>query len=87
MYKMGNGELGRTEFNSFNKYMLSIIEYNETQSYYTILFKGAPEIIWALCTHIIVRGINIKITQEHEKQFQKINNLLGSQGESILGMA
>ena len=47
-------------FNSENKWMLTVHEYEHSQGTYRIFIKGAPEKVWKLCKSIRVNDkVNI----------------------------
>lgn len=76
-----------TMFNSFDKYQLAIIECNQRYSYYTMLFKGAPEVLWSYCSTILVGGEKVPINEQIETEFKEANNEMGKLGETVIGLA
>jgi len=83
---MVNGTECRVAFNSTNKFALSIVEYPTPNSHYCMLIKGAPERIWAYCTHIAINGKEERIEQ-WQKQYDITNERFGKGGERVLGFA
>lgn len=49
--------------------------------------KGAPEIIWGLCTTVRNNGKQQDKDEEWEKAFKEINGHFGRHGERVLGFA
>ena len=49
--------------------------------------KGAPERIYGRCSHILINGEEVAITNVHDEAFEKANKFFGSQGERVLAFA
>jgi len=77
-------------FNSTNKFNLIIRDLFETddprdntpdRKNMMVIMKGAPERIFGRCSHILINGEEIKVTEFHEEAFANANKELGGQGE------
>lgn len=42
-----------------------------------VIMKGAPERIFGRCSHILINGEEIKVTEFHEEAFANANKELG----------
>jgi len=60
----------RIPFNSTIKYSLSINSINKNPNQYGIFTKGAPEKVWAFCTHVLVNGRAVPKTEQWEHLFK-----------------
>lgn len=83
-------------FNSTNKFNLIIWDLFETDDKLDItperrnmmvIMKGAPERIFGRCSHILINGEEVKVTEFHEEAFANANKELGGQGERVLAFA
>lgn len=60
-------------FNSSNKYAFLILDYPTENSDYCLMTKGAPEIIWGLCTSARNNGLEERKDEAWEESFKNIN--------------
>jgi len=83
-------------FNSTNKFNLIIWDLFETDDKLDntperrnmmVIMKGAPERIFGRCSHILINGEEVKVTEFHEEAFANANKELGGQGEWVLAFA
>lgn len=84
-------------FNSTNKWQLSIHrqEYpgssedfpGKSKSQRILMLKGAPEIVFEKCSHILIRGEEVPIEERWRSSFQQAYEALGGMGERVLGFA
>lgn len=51
------------------------------------MLKGAPEKVWALCSHVMVDGVAVPVTPEHEAAYLRSYETMGALGERVLGFA
>ena len=72
-------------FNSTNKYALSIVLQETSDSYYCAYIKGAPEKIWKFCGRILHEGRFKDIDAEENRKFDRVNLQFGKNGERVLG--
>lgn len=54
--KCKDGSDSKLQFNSINKYALSIVRSEGLGYYYVVNIKGAPERIWKFCSRIMEEG-------------------------------
>lgn len=54
--KCKDGSDAKMPFNSTNKYALSIVSHETSDSFYCLYIKGAPEKIWKFCGRILYEG-------------------------------
>eukprot|EP00026_Physarum_polycephalum_P002213 Phypoly_transcript_02218.p1 GENE.Phypoly_transcript_02218~~Phypoly_transcript_02218.p1 ORF type:complete len:907 (+),score=138.68 Phypoly_transcript_02218:374-2722(+) len=84
-------------FNSTNKWQLSIHsqEYEgkseamdgKSKSQRILMLKGAPEIVFEKCSHILINGQEVPIDSRWRSAFQIAYESLGGMGERVLGFA
>lgn len=83
-------------FNSTNKFNLIIRDMFATddsrdttpeRKNMMVIMKGAPERIFGRCSHILINGEEVKVTEFHEEAFANANKELGGQGEWVLAFA
>jgi sodium/potassium-transporting ATPase subunit alpha len=72
-------------FNSTEKISASV--HNDGSDSLKFYLKGAPERVITRCSHIMVNGEAVPMTDEHRDRFQKGYEGLGGQGERVLGFA
>eukprot|EP00005_Dracoamoeba_jomungandri_P007697 CAMPEP_0174274970 /NCGR_PEP_ID=MMETSP0439-20130205/59574_1 /TAXON_ID=0 /ORGANISM="Stereomyxa ramosa, Strain Chinc5" /LENGTH=958 /DNA_ID=CAMNT_0015367039 /DNA_START=37 /DNA_END=2910 /DNA_ORIENTATION=+ len=73
-------------FNSSNKFHVIVRETEDPDDdRYIVLMKGAPERIIERCSHILIQGEELELTQEWIEAFQTTYNELGGMGERVLG--
>jgi sodium/potassium-transporting ATPase subunit alpha len=83
-YREKSKKICEIPFNSTNKYQVSIHE-NKGKDNYTLVMKGAPERILDRCSHILVNGEDIPLTDEWKDNFNNAYMELGGLGERVLG--
>lgn len=84
-------------FNSTNKWQLSIHkqEYEgnseamsgKSKNQRILMLKGAPEIVFEKCSHILINGHEVPIDPRWRDAFQEAYEALGGMGERVLGFA
>eukprot|EP01088_Endostelium_zonatum_P006102 TRINITY_DN18209_c0_g1_i1.p1 TRINITY_DN18209_c0_g1~~TRINITY_DN18209_c0_g1_i1.p1 ORF type:complete len:1118 (-),score=288.13 TRINITY_DN18209_c0_g1_i1:70-3423(-) len=52
-----------------------------------ITLKGAPERVISRCGKIMINGEEVELTEEYKNKFQAAYDMLGGQGERVLGFA
>eukprot|EP01133_Synstelium_polycarpum_P013712 gene13712-16165_t len=87
--RANNPKIFEIPFNSHNKWQLSIHKRSNDPSDRSrvLMIKGAPEIIFAKCSKIMMNGKDIDIDEKIEAEFQSAYEALGSMGERCLGFA
>ncbi len=83
-FRNKNKKITEIPFNSTNKFQVSIHEV-ESQDYYLLVMKGAPERILERCSSILIDGIELPLSKEWEDAFNDSYLSLGSLGERVLG--
>jgi sodium/potassium-transporting ATPase subunit alpha len=82
-----NQKIAEIPFNSHNKYQLSIhTQDNDWNKPRLVVMKGAPERIWARCSHVLVNGDRVP-KEEIEADYNQGQATLMSGGERVLGCA
>lgn len=84
-------------FNSTNKWQVTIHrqEYEgnaddmagKSKSQRILMLKGAPEIVFDKCSHILINGEEVPIDPRWRAAFQEAYEALGGMGERVLGFA
>eukprot|EP00033_Pygsuia_biforma_P002503 GCRY01002773.1.p1 GENE.GCRY01002773.1~~GCRY01002773.1.p1 ORF type:complete len:1058 (+),score=237.52 GCRY01002773.1:171-3344(+) len=73
-------------FNSTNKYQVSIHSpESQDDRRYVLVMKGAPERIFARCSHVLINGERVEIGAEQKKAFDDAVLSLAKRGERVLG--
>ena len=83
-FRSKNKKITEIPFNSTNKYQVSIHE-TESQAYYLLVMKGAPERILERCSTILVDGKEQPLTEKWVDEFNMAYLALGGLGERVLG--
>jgi len=83
-FRNKNKKITEIPFNSTNKYQVSIHE-TESQAYYLLVMKGAPERILERCSSILVDGKEQPLTEKWVDEFNMAYLALGGLGERVLG--
>jgi len=90
-HRDANPRVCQIPFNSTTKWQISINRMEQDTDRFVMTIKGAPEVIWGLCTHIaeLDKGhiVAHKITKEDKKAFDDAHDTLGGMGERVLGFA
>merc|ERR1712168_317604 len=81
-----NPKVAEIPFNSMNKWQLSVHEI-ESDNRHLMVMKGAPERILDRCSHIMVDGEVVEMTEEWANRFNAAYMELGGMGERVLGFA
>ena len=81
-----NPKVAEIPFNSMNKWQLSVHEI-ESDNRHLMVMKGAPERILDRCSHIMVDGEVVEMTDEWANRFNAAYMELGGMGERVLGFA
>jgi sodium/potassium-transporting ATPase subunit alpha len=74
-------------FSSDTKYHLSIHRKAHPEGGLTLHVKGAPELIWKLCSKILKNGKAEKITDYDIKKFQEAMMKMGEKGYRLISFA
>ncbi|KAF4756984.1 Sodium/potassium-transporting ATPase subunit alpha-1, partial [Perkinsus olseni] len=82
----GTEHPGRVPFNSKYKFAANLCINPEKPGIIEFM-KGAPEQVFARCSHIIEDGQRVAITDKHKQAFSEANLHLASLGERVLGFA
>lgn len=87
-HRRANKRLCAIPFNSFNKWMLSVVEQegDETKPL-RVYVKGAPEKVMNMCNGIVIEGEVEMFDEEHRATMEGINMTLGKRGERVIAMA
>ncbi|PAA72344.1 hypothetical protein BOX15_Mlig017217g1, partial [Macrostomum lignano] len=72
-------------FSSANKFQASVHVMRERGSNFLLVMKGAPEIIFDRCSHLLVDGREVQTSDQWRRSFLAAYNELGGQGERVLG--
>ena len=78
-----NPKLEEIPFNSRLKYQVSVHELGGSGSYLVVM-KGAPEIVFKRCSHVLVDGQTLQIDEEIVQQFEEANRKLPYSGTHSL---
>lgn len=82
-----NEKLAEIPFKSANKYQVSIhLEDNDASKDRLFVMKGAPERIWARCSHVLVKGERVP-REEYLQNYNDATRSLMMGGERVLGCA
>ena len=73
-------------FNSKNKYQVHIHEDAKTKKH-LIMMKGAPERILSRCSHVMLNGKVVEITDDERKNIEERQENLSAEGLRCLGFA
>lgn len=74
-------------FNSDNKWHLTIHKKPSQNGALTLFMKGAPERVLKVCTHILIEGQSVLMTDEHKMGFQKSYEYMAGKGHRVLAFA
>lgn len=72
-------------FDSDRKLMTTIHEIEPGQ--YRALTKGAPDVLLSKCSHILIDGETVAITEEHRRHIMDSNKLLANEALRVLAFA
>jgi len=79
-----NKKIAEIPFNSTNKYQLSIHDQEDANDpRYLLVMKGAPERILERCSHVLMNGKEVPLTDA--AKFNAAYDELGGLGERVLG--
>jgi sodium/potassium-transporting ATPase subunit alpha len=53
----------------------------------TQFIKGAPERILVICSHILIDGVSVVLTEEHKEKFTKSYEYMAGKGHRVLAFA
>ena len=73
-------------FNSKNKYQVHIHEEANTKKH-VVMMKGAPERILNRCSHVMLNGKVVQMTEEERKNIESRQESLSAEGLRCLGFA
>lgn len=68
-----------------NRKRMSVLVNNQKQNF--VFSKGAPDSILKICTHILINGKKIKLTNSHKKEILKKEDEMAKKALRILGFA
>lgn len=54
---------------------------------YLISLKGAPDVVLARSTHVLIKGRTVKLTEERRKEILKVNSKFAGEALRVLGFA
>lgn len=74
-------------FTSDTKYHLSIHRKAHPEGGLTLHVKGAPEVIWKLCSRILKNGKPEKITDYDTNKFEEVTAKMGEKGCRLISFA
>lgn len=74
-------------FNSDTKWHMTIHEKQHANGFLTQFIKGAPERILKICSHILIDGELVAMTDEHKKAFTKSYEYMAGKGHRVLAFA
>lgn len=88
-YRAANKRVAAIPFNSSNKWMLSINEQegDGDKKPLTLLMKGAPERVLAMCSSVAMKGAIEPMNDANKKMMEDLNLNLGKRGERVIAMA
>ncbi len=69
-------------FDSNTKRMVTVNRYKSGHMAY---MKGAPEVVLAKCSHVLINGRKIRMTKKKNKEIQKTYERFSKNGERVLG--
>lgn len=82
---LANARMEEHPFDSKTKRMVTV---NQATGGSTVShLKGAPEVVLAKCSHILIDGVAFRFTDVHKTEIMKHYERLASRGERILGLA
>lgn len=70
---------------SSDRKMMSTVHADEKA--HLVAVKGAPDVVLAHATHILVKGKTLPLTEERKKEILKINSTFAGQALRVLGFA
>jgi len=74
-------------FNSDNKWHLTIHRKTTPHGNFTLFMKGAPERVLRVCSHILIDGQAVPMTDEHKMGFQKSYEYMAGKGHRVLAFS
>ncbi|RKO84592.1 E1-E2 ATPase-domain-containing protein, partial [Blyttiomyces helicus] len=74
-------------FNSDTKTHMSINKKPHPDGQLTLLMKGAPERILRLCTSILIDGVAVPLTEQHQSDFAVSYEHMAGKGHRVLAFA
>lgn len=86
-YRQKHRKIFEIPFNSANKYHVTIYEMDGgiEGNIHLLCMKGAPEIIFDLCSTIMINGKEVPIDENWKKTFREVCMNLGGLGERVMG--
>ena len=79
-----NPTVAQIPFSSRTKFAVNVVD-KEKKGIYSVMMKGAPEIVFENCSTILINGKEVLIDGQIRKEFQKACEKLGSLGERVMG--
>lgn len=74
-------------FNSENKWHMTIHKMAHPNGPLTQFMKGAPERVLRICSHILIDGVAVEMTQDHKDAFQRSYEYMAGKGHRVLAFA
>lgn len=74
-------------FNSENKWHMTIHKKTHAHGPLTQFMKGAPERVLRVCSHILIDGAAVEMTNEHKQAFQRAYEYMAGKGHRVLAFA
>lgn len=74
-------------FNSTAKWALVVVEKPHATGDLTLYLKGAPERVLARCTHILIDGEQMPITDDIKSQYDAAYQYMASRGHRVIACA
>jgi len=82
--RKSNSRLSELPFDSERKLMSTLHNFKNERRIFT---KGAPDVLFARCTHVLIRGELHPLTQEILKEFETANSHFGDRALRVLAYA
>ena len=79
-----NPTVAQIPFSSRTKFAVNVVD-KEKKGIYSVMMKGAPEIVFENCSTILINGKEVPIDGQIRKAFKKACEKLGSFGERVMG--
>lgn len=84
-FRLQHPKIIEQPFNSTNKFQFSIHAFDEQKQ--VLVFKGAPSIVLARCTRILVKAEEVRLKRKHKKRYTAAEEQLASQGHRLIALA
>lgn len=74
-------------FNSTAKWALVVVDKPHASGHLTVYLKGAPERVLGRCSHVLVNGEAIPLTDEIKAQYDEAYQYMASRGHRVIACA